>query len=237
MPPSQRQLAIRSIQIAHQGLDITVNSPTYREGMKYAVHYTHATATFAASFLLRLARLFPNDCNVTEIRSQVERLANLMSQVPGKRYALTLQLMLTRSKKRKPGSTPRSPNNTREPHWPVPLPLDHPAGVMSDPGSVHQRHPEVLSPYDPSLSDQVHVGSGHQYHAPHYQPQQMQHQYPNQPSVSEAEYISKGFDKFSNEQLPVWISDQSLGINLFNQNGMDAFLLPNDYMPPAPQIW
>ncbi|KAG6885401.1 hypothetical protein C0993_002134 [Termitomyces sp. T159_Od127] len=37
MPPSQRQLAIRSIQIAHQGLDITVNSPAYREGMKYGV--------------------------------------------------------------------------------------------------------------------------------------------------------------------------------------------------------
>lgn len=75
MPPVQKQLALRSIQIARQGLDITVNSPAYREGMKYgksddtptklhvvtftivAVHYTHATATFAASFLLRLARL------------------------------------------------------------------------------------------------------------------------------------------------------------------------------------
>lgn len=74
MPKAQRELAIRSIQIARQGLDITVNSPSYSEGMKYgestyppmfvtcnnplvAVHYTHATATFAASFLLRLSRL------------------------------------------------------------------------------------------------------------------------------------------------------------------------------------
>jgi hypothetical protein len=73
MPIAQRELAIRSIQIARQGLEITVTSPAYREGMKYggaipypcwqlliyplAVHYTHATATFAASFLLRLARL------------------------------------------------------------------------------------------------------------------------------------------------------------------------------------
>ncbi|KAG2023045.1 priB protein, variant 2 [Coprinopsis cinerea AmutBmut pab1-1] len=55
--PAQKDLAIRSIAIAQRGLDITVNSPSYREGMKYAVHYTHATATFAASFLLRLARL------------------------------------------------------------------------------------------------------------------------------------------------------------------------------------
>jgi hypothetical protein len=62
-----------------------------------AVHYTHATATFAASFLLRLARLLyallvplisvatdishsPNECNATEIREQVETLASLMSK-------------------------------------------------------------------------------------------------------------------------------------------------------------
>ena len=73
MPASQREVALKSIQIARQGLDITVKSDSYREGMKYgrssdqkrglvsetivAVHYTHATATFAASFLLRLARL------------------------------------------------------------------------------------------------------------------------------------------------------------------------------------
>ncbi|KAF8634474.1 hypothetical protein AX15_000914 [Amanita polypyramis BW_CC] len=79
MPQAQRELAIQSIYIARQVLEITVNSPTYREGMRYAVHYTHAAATFAASFLLRLSRLFPTDCNVEEVRTQVERLANLMS--------------------------------------------------------------------------------------------------------------------------------------------------------------
>lgn len=35
MLPGQRELAIRSIQIGRQILDITVNSPAYREGMKY----------------------------------------------------------------------------------------------------------------------------------------------------------------------------------------------------------
>lgn len=35
MPPGQKELAIRSIQIGRQILDITVNSPAYREGMKY----------------------------------------------------------------------------------------------------------------------------------------------------------------------------------------------------------
>ena len=35
MPDSQREVAIKSIHIARQGLDITVKSHSYREGMKY----------------------------------------------------------------------------------------------------------------------------------------------------------------------------------------------------------
>lgn len=35
MPPGQRELAIKSIQIGRQILDITVNSQAYMEGMKY----------------------------------------------------------------------------------------------------------------------------------------------------------------------------------------------------------
>jgi hypothetical protein len=35
MPEAQRQLALRSIDIARKGLDITINSSSYREGMKY----------------------------------------------------------------------------------------------------------------------------------------------------------------------------------------------------------
>src|SRR5712672_13053 len=35
MPNSQREVALKSIQIARQILDMTVNSPSYREGMKY----------------------------------------------------------------------------------------------------------------------------------------------------------------------------------------------------------
>jgi len=55
--------------------------------------------------------------------------------------------------------------------------------------------------------------------------------------TAEVDNIWRGFEMTSNEQLPVWISDQSLGGNTFSQQGMDAFLLPADYLPPAPQIW
>lgn len=49
--------------------------------------------------------------------------------------------------------------------------------------------------------------------------------------------IWRGFETAPSDQVPVWLSDQSLGGNSFTQNGMNAFLLPQDYMPPAPQIW
>ncbi|KAH7885934.1 hypothetical protein F5I97DRAFT_1927803 [Phlebopus sp. FC_14] len=211
-----KELALRSIQIARQGLDITVNSPSYSEGMKYAVHYTHATATFAASFLLRLARLFPDVCDMQQIRSQVERLAALMSQIPGKRYALTLQLMLKRARKRKAASSSRSPKLPRDPQRPIPMALDPQAMQMN---------PDAFSPpYEPPFSSPETV---HQMHMG-ITPQQ---------SVADVDTIWRGFEMTSNEQLPVWISDQSLGGSSFSQQGMDAFLLPADYLPPAPQIW
>ncbi|KAJ7042412.1 hypothetical protein C8F04DRAFT_1207929 [Mycena alexandri] len=188
MPPQQKELALRSIQIARQGLDITVNSPAYREGMKYAVNYTHATATFAASFLLRLSRLFPMDSELPEIRTQVERLATLMAEIPGKRYALTLQVMLKRARKRKSGSsTSRSPKTTREPHRPMVMSVD-----PNHPGPP-QHHPEP--PFSPAYESftsptGVHVpGSSHQPHL----------------HATDADHIWRGFEMTASEQLPVWI--------------------------------
>lgn len=55
--------------------------------------------------------------------------------------------------------------------------------------------------------------------------------------VTDVDSIWRGFEMTANEQLPVWISDQSLGGSMFSQQGMDAFFLPPDYLPPAPQIW
>ncbi|KAI9513069.1 hypothetical protein F5148DRAFT_1158448 [Russula earlei] len=218
MPNSQREVAIKSIQIARQGLDITVKSHSYREGMKYAVHYTHATATFAASFLLRLARLFPNECNVTEIRGQVETLASLMSEIPGKRYALTLQLMLKRNMKRKSGSSSsRSPKLPRDSYQPK---VERPASM-----AVNQVVNPTPNVYDPSASAMVSHQGHHVYPAGH----------PGY--IANADYIWRGFEATSTEQLPVWLSDQSLGGTSFSQSGIDAFLLPPDYLPPAPQIW
>jgi hypothetical protein len=90
--------------------------------------------------------------------------------------------------------------------------------------NVHMNSEHFAHKYDttlissPEVMQQMHVGMI---------PQQ----------TAEVDSIWRGFEMTSNEQLPVWISDQSLGGNTFSQQGMDAFLLPADYLPPAPQMW
>ncbi|KAH9898196.1 hypothetical protein C8Q73DRAFT_639925 [Cubamyces lactineus] len=229
MPPAQRDLAVRSIQIGRQILDITVNSPSYREGMKYAVHYTHATATFSASFLLRLCRLFPDQCNPQEIRSLVEQLSALLSEVPGKRYALTLQLMLKRFRKRRQSvSMSRSPTTARDQRH---RSVSDAGGYSSDAVSQSATSQPPTSPtFEPPYQQGHPEGmAGHAQMGP-------PHAYP-QGYATNIETIWRGFETTSNEQLPVWLSDQSLGGASFGANGIDAFLLPTDYLPAAPQIW
>jgi|SRR5712672_1255664 len=144
-------------------------------------------------------------------------LTQLLS-VPGKRYALTLQLMLKRSMKRKAGSTSRSPKLPRDSYQPK---VERPASM-----AVNQViNPTPPAVYDPSAGAMVSPQGFPVYPATH----------PGY--VANAEYIWRGFEATSTEQLPVWLSDQSLGGNSFSQSGIDAFLLPPDYLPPAPQIW
>ncbi|CCM03116.1 uncharacterized protein FIBRA_05237 [Fibroporia radiculosa] len=218
MPAAQRELAIRSIQIGRQILDITVNSPAYREGMKYAVHYTHATATFSASLLLRLARLFPDQCDMEEIRILVEHLGALLSEVPGKRYALTLQLMLKRSRKRS-ASMSRSPRDSRH--------RSHSnAGYSSDMTPQIGQQTPISPTFDSSFSAHPDASTG----IPMGFSQQFA-QYT--PSIDN---IWRGFDATSNEQLPVWLSDQTLGGANVTQQGMESLFLPPQYFP-VQEIW
>ncbi|KAF8807749.1 hypothetical protein BYT27DRAFT_7189845 [Phlegmacium glaucopus] len=237
MPASQRELAIRSIQIARQGLDITVNSPAYREGMKYAVHYTHATATFAASFLLRLARLFPNDCDIVEIRNRVERLASLMAEIPGKRYALTLQLMLKRSKRRKGNSSSLSPKHSRDAQRPVAMAIDHAPSSNLPPQTTTFQHrtSEPFSSFEGTFPTQDYT-TGHSAElAVNPMPQHYPHlPYPHPVDIDQ---LWRGTEQTSSDQLPVWMTDHSLGGTSFSQHGMDAFIMPTEYVPAAPQIW
>lgn len=141
--------------------------------------------------------------------------------------------MLKRGKKRKAASTSRSPKMSREPH---PHPTHHRSvSMVSEPSSgmvmTQTMNTEQFSPTYVSSPEMA----MHSQHTPHMVVHAPHHQ--NSTDVVNVDNIWRGFEMTSNEQLPVWLSDQSLGGSSFSQNGMDAFLLPNDYLPPAPQIW
>jgi hypothetical protein len=50
MPREQREIAIQSIRIARHCLEVTINSPAYREGMKYGLSKSLAAITLGLIF-------------------------------------------------------------------------------------------------------------------------------------------------------------------------------------------
>lgn len=94
----------------------------YRAALRYAVHDSLVTLAFSGLFLLKMANLFPTELDLAAIMSQVEQLAQLLSDVAAERsaflfiasvsltrrapsYALTLRIMLA-NLRRKIGMVP-----------------------------------------------------------------------------------------------------------------------------------
>lgn len=75
-----KEIALSAIANARDCVVMCVQNQAYREGMKFAVAYTHTCAAFAGAFLLRFARLFPRDMDVLETISLVEELAQVLSE-------------------------------------------------------------------------------------------------------------------------------------------------------------
>jgi hypothetical protein len=51
-------------------------------------------------------------------------------------------------------------------------------------------------------------------------------------------YVWSQYESTPVGQQPMWVSDQSLGGNMFTQQGMNAFILPHsEWGPPQHQIW
>lgn len=80
MPEEKRTLAIRAMRNAQHCLEICLRRENYRNSLRYAVHYTHVCAAFAASFLIRIARLFPQELNLKKTAKDVEELAGVLSE-------------------------------------------------------------------------------------------------------------------------------------------------------------
>ncbi|KAJ9092612.1 hypothetical protein QFC19_008650 [Naganishia cerealis] len=133
MPQDKRDLAIRAMRNAQTCLDIAIRGKNYRSGLRFAVHYTHVCAAFAASFLIRIARLFPRELDLKKTAKDVEELASVLEKVPAGRYARSLRLILRRARKQKfipPPSMPGSPNKS---HMPIGSSGLRPLSTMSKP--------------------------------------------------------------------------------------------------------
>lgn len=233
-----------------------------------------------------------------EVRDQVERLASLMSEsmssllsrqlnqgsffsVPGKRYALTLQLMLKRSKRKQNQS--RSPKVSRTKRQSMGMTVDQPAEDMTSTvpdqqqsqshDSDQQQTPQqqqLLPQHSEELPQSQHpqplqqVQQHHPpmdqfgattYEAPVYtmQDNRMHSSHPQGvPMVPEHYAHQQHHPAFTADQIwrdveqqntqsgleQTWISDQTLGGQSFSQHGMDAFMIPTEYLPVIPQqIW
>ncbi|KAH0827973.1 hypothetical protein J3R83DRAFT_3612 [Lanmaoa asiatica] len=88
MPFEQRELAFQAKDAAFNCLSIFLNSTAYRAALRYAVHDSLVTLAFSGLFLLKMANLFPTELDLAAITSQVEQLAQLLSDVAAERSAL-----------------------------------------------------------------------------------------------------------------------------------------------------
>jgi hypothetical protein len=125
----QRELAFQAKDAASNCLAIFLNSQEYRSvhqlhpfqlqntayadgpfntpiraALRYAVHDSLVTAAFSGLFLLKMASLFPRELDLGAITSQVEQMAQLLSEVAAERCVSTAFDFL---------SAPNAPSNHR----------------------------------------------------------------------------------------------------------------------------
>ncbi|WVN85319.1 uncharacterized protein L203_100464 [Cryptococcus depauperatus CBS 7841] len=134
MPVEKRALAIRAMRNAQKCLDTCLHGENYRNGLRYAVHYTHVCAAFAASFLIRIARLFPYELNLRKTAKDIEELASILAEIPAGRYARSLRLILRKARRQKvipaPSAIP-SPNKQNISLPVVSKPAETPGSAMT----------------------------------------------------------------------------------------------------------
>ncbi|KIM31839.1 hypothetical protein M408DRAFT_327253 [Serendipita vermifera MAFF 305830] len=102
--PEIKSIAFEAVDAAKEALNIVLHNAEYREGLRFAISYTHTCAAFAGGFLLRMARLFPHDFDLDQTCSLVESVAQVLSEVPAKRFSEALYNMLDSLQQRKRAS-------------------------------------------------------------------------------------------------------------------------------------
>ncbi|KAG8968751.1 hypothetical protein FRC03_006207 [Tulasnella sp. 419] len=100
LSPQMKAVAMHAITSAKECIMICLENKEYRDGLRFAVLYTLTCAAFAALFLLRFARFFPQEIQMEETMSMVAALADILSQVPAVQFAVCLRKMLASTEQR-----------------------------------------------------------------------------------------------------------------------------------------
>jgi len=73
----------------------------YTKNFAFANLYTHLHIAFAARCLIRLVSLLPEGANTRQIGRDVEKVAQVLTRVPGFQYATVLREVLGRARRQK----------------------------------------------------------------------------------------------------------------------------------------
>ncbi|KAK4689740.1 large subunit ribosomal protein L4, partial [Tremellales sp. Uapishka_1] len=227
MPSEKRDLAIRAMRNAQHCLDICLRGENYRNGLRYAVHYTHVCAAFAASFLIRIARLFPNELNLKKTAKDVEELASVLASVPAGRYARSLRLILRRARRAKVIPAASVFSSPKKDSAPLPVLKTEPSRPFSPSQMVN---PSYLS-----------AGAGAASHSPAsllYNATQIINDSPQSNELLEFDFLfaqetleRAGLSLEEGDQLPLFLDGQSLGASL-GQTGTTNFVGMENYFLP-----
>ncbi|OWZ63172.1 hypothetical protein AYX14_03309 [Cryptococcus neoformans] len=252
MPEEKRALAIRAMRNAQKCLDICLHGENYRNGLRYAVHYTHVCAAFAASFLIRIARLFPYELNLKKTAKDIEELACILSEIPAGRYARSLRLILRKARRQKVIPAPSvisSPNRLT-----VPLPggLPGKAGDAAGASGIPAFSPsQLVNPsFYPAASPATSIAAGTNVNAAaHISPNpsmllnatnQIINDSPSSVELFEFDSMfahetmeKAGIPLGENDQLPLFLDGQSLGGSAAPTDtapyvGLEQFFMPQD---------
>lgn len=90
-------LAMSAVRSAQTCLDVVIRGSSYPQMLRYSTPHARMCVTFAASFLLRTARLFPDRLDPTPVASDVETLASMLEVAGSAQLAKTLRSILLRA--------------------------------------------------------------------------------------------------------------------------------------------
>lgn len=100
MPEHRRARLIKARHAAETLLEMCIRGNQYTQNFSFANLYTHLHVAFAARCLIRLVSLLPEGANTRQIGRDVEKVAEMLTGVPGFQYATFLKDVLRKARRK-----------------------------------------------------------------------------------------------------------------------------------------